>query len=360
MRWLVAAALAALALPASALELSHVRHAPAVLEPGKGPVAVHFRISEPASVVLGIFDGRNVRVRSVASKGVLPAGDRQLEWDGRDFAGRPVPPEAYVYTLVATGADGKAVEWDLTDLTGGEAFEPTDLSWDPKRGVVSYRLHEAARVRVRIGLARQGPLLRTLVDWLARAPGAHAEPWDGMDASGALALGAHPELELRAEAFTLSANTILVTRAPPAVALIDDVPKPWVRRAVKGTHRRRMFDYARQPIQTRRDYVAHLALADDAGRTADGLPIVRGPVGVRVSVDPALLRPVLDERCEAVFYVDGRVAFENQVSFLPMTWRWDPHGAPGVHYLTANLQGYEGHFGVQTLEVWVAPQEETP
>jgi len=83
-------------------------------------------------------------------------------------------------------------------------------------------------------------------------------------------------------------------------------------------------------------------------------------VPLRVSVDDADLASVLNERCEAVFYVDGRLVFENQVSFLPMTWTWDPGNASGVHYLTANLRGYDGHFGIQTVKVYVAPAGAAP
>jgi hypothetical protein len=31
--------------------------------------------------------------------------------------------------------------------------------------------------------------------------------------------------------------------------------------------------------------------------------------------------------------------------------------AKAVHYVTTNLRGYEGHFGVSTLRVVVAPRE---
>ena len=64
---------------------------------------------------------------------------------------------------------------------------------------------------------------------------------------------------------------------------------------------------------------------------------------------------ILAERFETVFYLDGRYEFENEVGFLPATWVWDPEGAnEGVHYLTGNLLGYEGHFGIATVKVYVS------
>ena len=50
--------------------------------------------------------------------------------------------------------------------------------------------------------------------------------------------------------------------------------------------------------------------------------------------------------------------FENETGFLPMTWNWDTSNAsPGIHYLTANLRGYEGNFGMATVKVRVVSRE---
>lgn len=59
-------------------------------------------------------------------------------------------------------------------------------------------------------------------------------------------------------------------------------------------------------------------------------------------------------RFEPVFFVDGQFAFENEVGFVPMTWNFDPRSLnEGEHYLTVNLRGYEGNFGIATLKVLV-------
>jgi hypothetical protein len=63
---------------------------------------------------------------------------------------------------------------------------------------------------------------------------------------------------------------------------------------------------------------------------------------------------ILAERFETAFFLDGQYQFEHEAGFLPATWMFDPAGAsPGVHYLTGNLLGYEGHFGIATLAVEV-------
>jgi hypothetical protein len=114
----------------------------------------------------------------------------------------------------------------------------------------------------------------------------------------------------------------------------------------------------RQPAETRRDYPLKTELPDDLPRGSDDLPIVSRPVPVAVSVGPEDLARVLNERGEIVFFIDGLFVFENEVGFLPMSWTWDPRGAnPGRHYITANIRGYGGHFGMGTIEVPVEGSE---
>lgn len=349
---LMGAALAP-ALSVSALELSNVYHEPASIEPARNQKAtIRFRLSEPARVQARIFDGRDVRVRVIESKGELAAGEHALTWDGRDVRGRTVPAEAYVYTLHAEGRGGAQTDWDVTDSTVGQDAQLSAVEWNAAKGTVTYALERPSRVRIRIGLQNDGPLLRTLIDWVPRASGSKKERWDGRDSSGVLELAKHPNLAIVGEAFALSQNAILVgPESAQTPAVISDLPGPLVRRPAAPS-RPRMLDYARQAMEARRDFPIELTLPKQLKKDAAGLPIVTGPVAVTLRVDKPDLARVLNERAEAVFYVDGQMIFENQVSFLPMTWTWDPSGAAeGEHFITTNLRGYEGHFGIGTVKV---------
>lgn len=362
-------ALAALAIcigfaegPAQAVEITHVSAEPRVVASASdGPISVLFRLSEPAKVSLDLFDGRDLLIRRIRSQDTLGPGDRRLTWDLRDQVGRVVPPEAYRYTLTAVTANGERVEHDLTDLTAGEDLIATDVAWDPDDGFIRYRLPSPGRVNIRVGLAHGGPLLATVLDWVARDAGFHREPWDGFDASGVLDLTRHPDLKIVIDAFGLSANTLLV--GPPAdqVTLITDLPWGEERRTVKRTERKRMHFHRQQPIESRGDYQIELTLPSALPRDTDGIPIVNGMVPIRLDISDRDRDRALARRFEPVFFVDGIFAFENEVGFLPMTWRWDSSGAnAGIHYLTANLRGYEGNFGVATLKVRVPRQPELP
>ncbi len=198
----------------AALEITNVSHAPAAIDSTKRQsVEIRFRISEPARVTLRIFDGRDLMVRGIPSAKILAAGDQRLSWDGRDAKGQPVPPEAYVYTLTATPGGGAPVEHDLTDLSGNEEIAPPTVRWDSAKHLVRYELAAPARLKIRTGLAN-GPLLKTVIDGVARAAGPHAEPWDGKDESGLIDAAKNPDLQLSAQAWSLSKNAIVVLPDP--------------------------------------------------------------------------------------------------------------------------------------------------
>lgn len=349
----------ALAVPAAALEISGVAHTPAAFDPSKGEaVRVKFRLSEATGVALRFYDVRDREVR-VLRTSFENGGDHEMVWDGATADGAQVPPEAYRYTLEAEGPE--TVRWDLSDLTGGEIVHPRDVRWAPADGSIHYFLAGPSRVNLRVGLRNDGPLLRTVLDWVPRQAGAHAEPWDGMDASGLLDLREHPSLQLMAQAFALSQNTVHVLPQSPTVDLIPGLGTAARRPSEAPTRAPRGLDYARQPAERRRDFEFELELPSELQRQAEGIAVVQEPVPIRVTLDAREAQRVIDERFELRFFVDGQFVFENEVGFLPATWRWDPEGhSPGVHYVTANLLGLEGHFGTSTIRVYVPDPRENP
>jgi hypothetical protein len=346
--------LAAGVIHAEELVISNVRPNSVQLDPAKGEaLRLAFQLSTPAKVKLQVYDGRELLIREISEALPASAGEHTLSWDLRDQAGKMVPPEAYTYALEAQAHDGNVVRYDLADVTGGESVPARNVQVDPATGAVSYILDRAARVNIRVGLNNAGPVLCTLIDWVARPAGPQTERWNGKDASNVLDLASHPRLLVSVQAFALPANTVLVGAPQREVKLIAHLPEPPQQRPKSAARAKRMYSHAQQPLESRGDFKLLWTLPK-LPRSASGVPIVSSVTPVRLEVDPVDRERALSRRFEPVFFVDGQFAFENEVGFVPMTWNFDPATLnEGEHFLTVNLRGYEGNFGMATLKVIV-------
>ena len=342
-----------------ALEITQLRLNSNHIFPDKGEaLEVGFMLSEAATPTLRIYDGRDWLVREII--GEATAGEQVLSWDGTSLLGESVPAEAYQFTISAVDPDGNTVVYDLSNASAGSDLKPTDVRWDAAQGVIEYRLSEPARVNVRVGLQNFGPLMKTVIDWVPRPAGLNTEAWDGMDQSSVLDLRNHPSLQVEVDAFSLARNTIFVGEPPDRVQLIDGLSGANKRGANSADLQpKRMHFHSQQPIETRGDVEISLAFLGDHPVDEDDIPILSGLVSIQMDVPGPDRDRVLARRFEPVFYVDGAFTFENEVGFLPFTWIWDTAKAnDGIHYVTANLRGYEGNFGMATLKVRVNNAEE--
>ncbi len=348
----LAAGIAAAPARAGDLRINPVRADKTYFVPANGEMlTVRFGLSTSAEAQLLLYDARDVLVRRVASKGVLPAGEHALRWDGKGDGGKRLPSEAYSW-VVRASAGGTSVEFDLTDQTGSDAVITRDVVWDPKKRVIRYLLPEPSRVNVRIGLQGDGPLLRTLVNWLPRQAGVQEEPWEGWDESHVIDLSTHPKLKILIHAVGLPDNTIVLGPRMTERTEYAAIKNPEVR-APSGAARVKRRTFAAQPIEQLRDVAISLALPKELPRDKRGFAIVAGPVPIEMNVPDRTERArLLAERVETAFFVDGAYRFENEAGSLPATWTFDPAGMnPGEHYITGNLLGYEGHFGTATLRI---------
>ena len=341
-----------LSLHGEALTITNVQASPRVLGTAEHDgVTLRFTLNGPANVTARIYDGRDLLIREIARSG-LAAGEHAITWDARDAAARPVPPEAYVYTLTAQNPTQRVV-FDLTDSTGGREVVARAVKWDADAGVLSYVLDTAARVNVRVGLRDNGPLLKTLINWVARPAGLAHEPWDGRDASAVLALGRHPSLDVFVQAFALPDNAILVGGPSSTVQLIEPLSWARERRPSGPAPAKRMHTHAQQPLESRGDIAVRLVLPPTLAVGEEGVPIIDGGVvPVRLEIDERDRQRAFATRFEPVFFVDGQFVFENEVGFAPMTWTWDASRVnDGEHVLTVNVRGYDGNFGIASVKV---------
>jgi len=342
---------------AHALEITHVSHEPKMFKPGENKLlSINFTLSETSDVSVNIFDDRSLLIRKIVSED-LSKGRHQMKWDGKDQNGKAVPAEAYSYAISAT--DGNAtVEHDFSDYTGTQQFRMENIKWNKKNKQFEYMLKKPSRVFIRIGLANNGPLLATVLNWVPRASGKHTEQWDGLDASGVLDLASHPKMIIDMQAYELSKNTFLVGPKIKKSNYLTTLPMGEQKRQIKYQHKKKMVAANQQAPQTRGDYLVQLKLPGNLKKNKQGVPVVSGIVPVVLDVNNDKYRQIaIDRRSEPVFFVDGQFAMENEVGFLPMTWRLDTTAMnEGEHFLTVNLRGYEGNFGIASRKIYVKHQ----
>jgi hypothetical protein len=340
----------ALATPqSSALSLTNVLVSGNAIDPGKNELLrIQFALDEAADVAINWYDGREYRVHRQAL-GKMSAGEHDATWDGRDAAGKSLPAEAYHFVFEVS-ANNKTVLVDTTDSTAGKPVPEFTARWLPEKKALEYALPSPGRVRLRVGLDNNGPLMNTVLDWVPRGAGIHREPWDGKDASNVIDLGKHPKLVVVAEAFSLPANTVLVGKTEGQSTFVT-LDKP-VRRAKTADYRKQMFDFSQQVLQQLGDFPLELHVA---GASKSGaVPVVSGVVRLVLDVNDRHMARISGTRFEPVLYLDGQFLFENEVGFLPLAYNWDTRAVnEGEHYITANVRGYEGNFGIATMKLIV-------
>ncbi len=323
--------------------------------PAKGEtVDIIYRLTEPAVVDVNIYDCRNLLIRQLVKGKKRGGGDRRELWDGRDEAGRPVPPEVYTYTIKAKSEKGSIVNYDITDLTGGEQQWGEDIKYDPEKKEIGYVLPQAGRVNVRLGI-QEGPLLSTLIDWPVRESGLNFEPWDGTCGSGVLDFGGNPKLDIAIWSYTLNGNSIVVlgNQREKRPRFIEDMPWGKTYREERRAKPRQLFNHWRHPREACRDPKIHLK-AIDVEHREDGIPIIGGETYFQMTIDRHDKKIMIDQKFEVVFYVDGIFVYEEELGYTPFAWQWDPVGVnAGIHHITVVLRGYQGHFGSTTKKVWV-------
>jgi hypothetical protein len=208
----------------------------------------------------------------------------------------------------------------------------------------------------RIRTAVQGfPLLGTLLDWAPLEGGEQIFDWNGLDASGTVRLGEHPDRWITLELFSMPSNTIIVAGGEDPSPSATPGSKPAYPPLVAVGEQAHLE--ARKPREQALAPRLAMELPNAEGRDPDDRPIVRGLVPVRITIAPEQAASMIDALFEVAFYVDLTFLFEDEESTTPMTWMWDTRDlSPGPHLLTVNVFSYDGRIGCLTRSVVVGSE----
>jgi hypothetical protein len=319
-------------------------------DPSSGDVVTYSYVLPHAAVAtVEVLDPDGGVVRTLTRESKQKAGLHRASWNGRDEAGVVVPDEAYSFRLRIKGEYPPPVP-------GPAKGDLKAATFDAASGTMTYTLPVPARVLIRFGI-KNGPMLKTLVDWKPRVAGAITEYWTGWDAD---------------HCFDLRGDTgfnVLLTYVglPPASAIAFGNPHESYR------------DYKRAQLTARKPPAS--ASANEVAVTADSalappawtrapevtMSFPMNPDGrvhstarvlpVRVDVDPSDLPRLAEQPFEVIFYVDKLFFAEAERGHIPLNWGWELGQIPaGDHVLTVNVVGFRGDVGVASRKITLLPQ----
>jgi hypothetical protein len=178
-------------------------------------VRVSLSVASGGSLTLLVLDRDGYPVRSLASRQVVQAGKVAYDWDGKDDRGIVVPDEAYSLK-VDLESGGQSSQYFPAN-TPGTSLPVTTNYYDRQGAILSYRLPAPARVHIQAGTARlnaktgarDGPVLKTLVNRAPRASGPVIENWNGFDESNAFYVPDLPDFVVAIAATSLPENAIV-------------------------------------------------------------------------------------------------------------------------------------------------------
>ncbi len=282
--------------------------------------------------------------------------DYAVQWDGRDDAGSIVPDEAYSPVIVVTTQSNETQTIAAQDSSGGE--EVYDFEKTIRPGVIEYTLPAVSRMLVRSGI-KNGPMLRTLIDWEPRTAGFHAERWNGRDRDDVVAIEQNPDVGYLIVGYELPHHSI-ITHGNSSESYRDyRERRNWPLKQAGYEQRalqrngRVLRQEAYQPILQQKSPRIDVSLLSAGTRQPVQRVKALEEMLTEVKLHPLDEIYLDQERYEISFFVDHAFIAEEEQGYVPFTWRWSPGRLgikPGEHLLTVNVSGYNGQVGVKNIK----------
>ncbi len=307
------------------------------------------------TVEIHLYSPDGDRVRTLSTNTAVEAGLHRISWDGQDAQGTTVPDEAYVPVVRFMPAEGTAEEYDPREFSGGE-----ELRIEPQvesSGQIHFQLERPARILARAGI-RSGPMMASMANWQVRGPGRNIIPWNGHDRDGLVNLLENDHLALLVTGYELPRHSILTSgnselsyRAwRDAHGWSSEMPD--FSDVVLERDGRRVSRHFYLPRSADIDPRITLDLSEELPVNEAGIPVVSGPVTLRVNMHEEDRWAMQQSLYEVAFFIDQTFVSEEEQGYVPLSWRWNPAGlAPGVHVVTVNVSGFNGQVGVKSLKV---------
>lgn len=342
-------------LAAMGAEVEFAPYASPEFNPSRGEkFRIPFKLSSEAEVSVKIFTSDGDHVTTVTKTGTLKPGTHELLWDGKDPKGMIVPDDAYVPVLSAKLKNGKTVDIDPRTYSGGEVVENLNVEVTPTQEI-TYHLPAPARVLIRVGI-KNGPMMRSLINWVPKTAGKNIQRWNGFDADSLIDLRNHERLSVLVTAYQLPEHAI-ITMGNEKVSYGDYRSKKGFPDITRGASEMKLERDGKRisrnyymPRFKDRDPKVFMALLGNQKKTQEGVPILEDATSVKVNITEEDRKLIQESLYEVAFFVDNEFVSEEEQGYMPLTWIYKPVGlAPGNHILTVNVSSLSGQMGVKSL-----------
>lgn len=327
-------------------------------------VEISYSLSKDAEVTVKVFDPDNGLIKVLVSEEELKAGENKHIWDGKDIDDKIVPNQAYFFTIEADSGDGEVAVYDSKTFSGGEEIDMANVNLDREANTISFKLPKPAWVLGRLGI-KNGPLMKTLLNWEPRIAGENTVFWNGKDESNVVNIIDVPGFSMMVTSMTLPDGSVISigNKELSYRDYKDTVAKDRLMKAVR-------VEVARdEPVKISKHYALPrakdraprftLSFPDVTERTEDGVPVIRRRTMLNVVLDEKDREFITGQRFEIAFYVDYIIYAEEEEGYTPFNWMWDPSGiADGEHILTANVISLNDQVGAASLKFMVQKPEE--
>ncbi len=335
-------------------------------------IGISYLLTEKAQVSLFVYTPDYDVIRKLVDARWEPAGNHTVFWDGKDDQGILVPNEAYLFSIKAVTADGRETVYAPTRTSGGAILDVgiDEISSSDGQYRVQYAVAAPARVNIRAGI-RNGPLLKTLMNWKPLPAGTYVETWDGLDETGNIRVLEQPNAYVNVMAFSLPENSMIVQsgngtfpeytaarEANPDTRATEtgDITYEQVKDAVL---QRTDQDISPHYVVLREQDIAPefaVFLADDrtTGLAEKPAQFLSGSVPLVVEVSESSLPNFNEMRFEVVVFVDNQRFDEEENAYSPYTYYFDTTRLPDGDYpVTVNLASITDQVGSYSFSITV-------
>ena len=316
-------------------------------------VSIHFKLSQPATITVKIFDSDHSLMQTIVNQQNMNAGNQIIYWDGTDLDRMIVPDEAYYFTIIAISESGVQEIYDPTTFSGGIENFIDIVKINIQNQTVTYSMPEMGRVMIRVGIAG-GPLLKTLTVWEPKIKGTITEYWNGRDQDNIMDLFHHPDYKMIIVYFSLPENSI-ITYGNKAITFRDYKINLKNSRPMKPKRESTIKNVSKHyHIPRTIDYPPKLKLSFINAKEKEGITHIKGKTIIRLDLNEMDKKLFQNDQFEICVYLDYKFLVEDEAGSMPFNWVWDTSEVKkGEHILSFNLSTYKDQVSVISRKIKV-------